>query len=102
MRTQAGRRASGASAVIAPDGRTMPADGTRPAAMVLLGIILGADGSRDRCRALHAEDLLHLGLDFEHQGVVVPQEELGVLAALADALVSIRVPGAGLLDDVGL
>src|SRR5439155_5421568 len=35
---------------------------------------------------------------LEHLGVV-PEEELGVLAPLAEPLAAVREPGAGLLDD---
>ena len=49
---------------------------------------------------VHAEQLLHLALDLGHERRVVAQEQLGVLPALADALIAVGVPGARLLDDV--
>src|SRR4051812_22503228 len=50
----------------------------------------------------HAGLLAHPGLDRVGHVRVIPQELLGVLPALADALAVIAEPGARLLDDTGL
>ena len=41
-----------------------------------------------------AEALLDLSLDFGEKHRIVPQEELGVFAALADTLIAVGVPGS--------
>src|SRR5688572_28605709 len=46
------------------------------------------------------EDDLHLLLDLGHHRRVVLEEHLRVLAALADLLAVVAVPGTRLLDDV--
>ena len=60
--------------------------------LFLRGVL--ADG-----RQSDTEHFLDLCLDLEHDGLVVAQEHLGVLASLPDALVVVAVPGAGLLND---
>src|SRR5207244_9294805 len=50
-------------------------------------------------RGLHAQMLLHLGFDLKREIGMVLEIQLGVLAALADPLLAVAVPGARLLDD---
>src|SRR5918995_800259 len=52
-------------------------------------------------RRAHAEEFLDLALNFGEEHRIVPQEELGVFAALTDALVAVGVPGSRFLDDAG-
>src|SRR5919199_6555815 len=52
-----------------------------------------------RRRCPEPERLADLVLQLEQRGLVFLQPLLGVLTALPDALVLVRVPGAGLLDD---
>src|SRR5207247_10867143 len=70
-RTVPGRRGS---------GTTVPITRRTPGSLSVAVI-----GRHDALRP-HAEGLLHPVLDLRHQGGVVLEEELGVLAALADAL----------------
>src|SRR5687768_8126850 len=101
MRTLAARRGSGSSAVMAPSGQGVPADGARPPARPgLFVVVIRADGGGRRDgTGLHAEEVLHFRLDLEHERRVVAQEQLGVLAPLSDPLVAVGVPGTRLLDD---
>src|ERR1035437_126192 len=57
---------------------------------------------RGQHRLVHAEHPLDLLLDLRHHRRVVLQEQLRVLATLADPLAVVAVPRPGLLDDPAL
>ena len=79
------------------------ASGTTPLTVAPAGELSHLRLFRDRAHQRpHAEQLLHLHFDLGLQRRIVAQEELGVLAALPDALIAVGIPGARLLDDVGL
>src|SRR4051794_40020911 len=70
------------------------------AGAALLGLVLG--GGRTGLVRIDAQHNLHLLLDLRHHDRVVLEIHLRVLAALADLLTVVAVPGPRLLDDVRL
>src|SRR5215216_3511653 len=68
---------------------------------LLLRSVVYRDLRLDRHLWLHAEESLHLFFDFGHEYRIVLEVHLGVFTSLSDALRTIAVPGAGLVDDVG-
>src|SRR5215216_2527854 len=76
--------------------------GSKYRSEVLLRSLVYRNLRLDRNVGLHAEDALHFLFDFGHQHRVVLEIHLGVLAALTDALRTVAIPRARLVDDVRL